>query len=128
MSDDKKYNGWTNYETWAVKLWIDNEQGSVEYWEEQAQDAYDKASADKSFTREERAALNLREILKDEYDESEQNLLDNAKAGASIWADLLNAALSEVNWYEIAQSLIEEVEKEEVTASVTSGDRYDEEI
>ena len=111
-----EYNGWTNYETWAVKLWIDNEQGSVEYWEEKAQDAYDKASADKSFTREERAALNLREILKDEYDESEQNLLDNAKAGASIWADLLNAALSEVNWYEIAQHLIEEVEKEEVPA------------
>ena len=24
------YNGWTNYETWAVKLWMDNEEGSYE--------------------------------------------------------------------------------------------------
>ena len=22
MTDDKKYNGWSNYETWAVKLWL----------------------------------------------------------------------------------------------------------
>ena len=28
MNNEKTYNGWTNYETWAVGLWIDNEQGS----------------------------------------------------------------------------------------------------
>jgi hypothetical protein len=26
---DKPYNGWSNYETWAVKLWIDNERRVV---------------------------------------------------------------------------------------------------
>ena len=25
---DKEYNGWTNYETWNVALWIDNERGT----------------------------------------------------------------------------------------------------
>ena len=24
----KKYNGWSNYETWAVNLWLDNDQYS----------------------------------------------------------------------------------------------------
>ena len=24
---DTEYNGWTNYETWNVALWIDNDQG-----------------------------------------------------------------------------------------------------
>ena len=24
------YNGWTNYETWAVALWIDNEQATYQ--------------------------------------------------------------------------------------------------
>jgi hypothetical protein len=24
------YNGWTNYETWLVKLWLDNDQWSQE--------------------------------------------------------------------------------------------------
>lgn len=28
---EKNYNGWANYETWLVKLWIDNEEGSSSY-------------------------------------------------------------------------------------------------
>ena len=37
MGDTEKgYQGWTNYETWAVNLWLGNEQGSHEYWQEQA--------------------------------------------------------------------------------------------
>lgn len=30
-----EYNGWTNYETWAVNLWIDND-GGTERWTERA--------------------------------------------------------------------------------------------
>jgi hypothetical protein len=33
-----KYNGWNTYETWAVKLWLDNEEGSYRYWTEQARE------------------------------------------------------------------------------------------
>ena len=111
------YNGWTNYETWNVKLWIDNEQGSQEFWREQAQAAYDdardtpsanaKLTGHEPFTHEERAALNLSRQLKDQFEEDAPDL------GASCWADLLNAALSEVNWQEIAVSMIGDVDKTE---------------
>jgi len=37
MAQDHKYNGWTNYETWAVKLWMDNEEPSYRYWRERAE-------------------------------------------------------------------------------------------
>ena len=47
MSDDQRYNGWTNYETWAVKLWMDNEEGFYRAWQDRTQDAWDQAE-DKS--------------------------------------------------------------------------------
>ena len=29
---DKSYNGWKNFETWVVNLWLTNEQYPYEYW------------------------------------------------------------------------------------------------
>lgn len=110
---DKTYNGWTNYETWNVKLWMDNDQGSQEYWQEQAQAAWDATDDDEDEKeRAEEAVSSLRETLKDEFEQAECDLLETAGASASMWADLLGAAMSEVNWHEIAESLMEEVEKE----------------
>jgi len=111
-----RYNGWTNYETWAVKLWIDNEQGSQEYWKEAAQTAWNR-TGDKSpnqfMDHASNARCQLAEHLQDEHSHSDEHpVLVFAAAESSVYADLLNAALSEVNWYEIADSLLEEVEKE----------------
>ena len=82
------YNGWTNYETWCVKLWMDNEEGSYRYWLEKAEEDDVDAS-------------DLAEIIQCEHEEALPNLEGFA-------ADLLNTALSEVNWVEIAESLIED--------------------
>ena len=38
MNEERKYNGWTNYETWATALWLDNERESYDYWREQARE------------------------------------------------------------------------------------------
>ena len=117
MMPDTKYNGWTNYETWAVKLWLDNDQGSCEYWADAAQELYDKSNAGgtvKSFTREENAAYDLSERLKEEIGEPDSDVVKLPDNG--LYLDLLNAALSEVNWHEIADAYITEVEKETVDA------------
>lgn len=104
----EKYNGWTNYETWNCKLWMDNDQGSQRYWAEQAQDAWDLAEADKIFSREENAAHDLREKLQEFFE-------GNMPEVQGFYADILGAALSEVNWHEIAEALIsDDVEKEPV--------------
>ena len=102
-----EHNGWTNYDTWAVNLWMSNDQGSDLYWRETAQEIYNEAQAEKSFTREERATLTLSDRLKDEHEEAQPDL------GATLWADLLGAAMSEVNWHEIAAHLIEDADKDE---------------
>ena len=86
------YNGWTNYETWNVKLWLDNEEGSQR---EVARMARRSASA-----------YDLGQALRDMVTEDAPDL------GASMYADLLGAALSEVNWLEIAEAYREDEEIE----------------
>lgn len=107
---DEKY-GWTNYETWLVALWIGNDQGSQSYWDEVAQECYDRAEAGDVFTRDEQAALDLSDCLKNEISDEGFPLPEGG-----LYADLLNGALSEVNWHEIAEHYIEDVEKEEAEA------------
>lgn len=112
MAETKTYNGWTNYETWNVALWLDNEQSSERYWRCAAQDAWDESPADDAvvrgtWTREEAAKYNLADKLKNEITDSVPDL------GASMWSDLLGAALSEVNWDEIAENWLASVDKDE---------------
>ena len=100
---DEKYNGWTNYETWAVNLWLTSEKGSDSYWREQARDQYEKAEPSKYSTKKEVALGFFSQQIKEELAEA------NPLAGeASLWADLLGGALSEVDWYEIAEAFMKE--------------------
>lgn len=115
MSDEKGYNGWTNYETWNLALWIDNEQGTQEYWRDRAEEAYRdakdtpsvnaKLTASEPFTRAERAMLALADALKDDTEE-------NSPTVVGFYADVLSAAISEVNYHEIASHWVEEVATE----------------
>lgn len=103
----KEYNGWTNYETWAVNLWMDNEESSQRYYSQMADRVWGRTCPIEVFNKSEAARFRLADIIKDEYEEGQQQMLEVAKVQASVWADLLNAALSEVNWAEIANSLLE---------------------
>jgi len=103
-----EYNGWTNYETWAVNLWLGNDEAQYRHWSQEAQSAWDDATADRTFTREENAAIALVEMLETYHDENIPSGIDG-----TVYADLLSAALSEVNWKEIADGLLESVDKEE---------------
>ena len=107
---DTKYNGWTNYETWNCALWMDNNEFDQDFWTNQAQEAYDNAEAEKSFTRAERATLDLADTMKANFeDQAEQWMPDQA----SMFADFINSSLPSVNWYEIAAHYVDSIEQDE---------------
>ena len=108
---DKKYNGWTNWETWSFNLHWDDA------FSEDAQMFYDASEANKTFTREEQAALDLAASIKET---AEQSLEDQGIYGAksNLWMqDMVNGYISEVNFYEIAKNYIDETEKESEAAT-----------
>ena len=104
-----EYNGWTNYETWNVALWIDNEQDVYNMVREWAKEAWEEAETPKYpwLTQERGAVYILAERIKELVED------ENPLGGdASMYTDLLNGALSEVDWREIATGRIEEVEED----------------
>ena len=106
--ETEKYNGWTNYETWDCKLWIDNEQSSQAYWREVAQEAKANPIENEYMTLERCIVNALADNMKEQFEEQAEAWM---KDQASFFADIFNAGLGRVNWHEIAESLIEELDE-----------------
>ncbi len=106
-----RYNGWKNYETWNVALWLDNDQGTQELTRDLAQEACEGPASENVikgiWTRAEDARFELADRIKDFVTE---NLIPDL--GASMASDLLNSAVSEVDWDEIAEHYLADIEDE----------------
>jgi len=87
---DTKYNGWANYATWRVNLEIFD---GVPFIEDFDGSTYD-------------LSIYLKEYVED-------YLIQDTKTGLAI--DYALAFISDVNWYEIAESM-ESMKEEEIAA------------
>ena len=104
---NKEYNGWYNWETWCVNLWMDNDQGSHEMWREVARESIDADEGTNWFYFEER--------LKEYLDYLQEDMQNNGIASGLAY-DLLGGAISEVNTREIAMHWVaDELENMEIT-------------
>jgi hypothetical protein len=99
---DKKYNGWTNWETWNTNLWMTNEEGW--YHEARAIVARHVTEADEEQgTPREVDAYSAGRALADWWDET-AGPVDRGSPLSDAWT----ATLYAVNWIEIAEGLGEE--------------------
>lgn len=108
--NEKRYNGWTNYETWATALWLDNDQARQHYWRDASSQCREEAPEtsqvrDGFWTMQQAARFTLADRLKEEVSDGSPLLSE-----ASLYADLLGAALQEVEWQEIATHLLENLD------------------
>lgn len=88
----EKYQGYANYETWAVKLLIDNDEPTYNRW------------------RSEARSLSSREthVLADRLKVSHTDMLAVAfrRNAPQIVKDLAIAAMDSVDWFEIAEEIM----------------------
>lgn len=108
---DTKYNGWTNYETWCVNLWLTNDADVFGRWSEEARRHLAEAPESKrvkewGYSIQQAASCALAEQLREEV-EDEASL-----SFATVYSDLLNGALAAVNWQEIAENWLDDVNSE----------------
>ena len=98
-NDERGYNGWTNYETWCVNLWIDNDEYLSGEFAEWAREELESAIEDDDDPKPS-AVYNLGERIKDYVEECQPEV-------TGMFADLLTSALQVVNWKEIAEYYID---------------------
>ncbi len=103
----ERYNGWTNYETWNWKLWLDNDHGTYLHWQDETQHICTEA------TDRDDAVDTLMERLKDDC---EVNVPESV---CGSYADMLSAAIGEINFHEIAESMIDDADYEFATEEET---------
>jgi hypothetical protein len=85
----ENYQGWTNYPTWAVALWIDNDEYMQNEVIEMASEWVDDDN--------DLATLRIREWLFDFIEDNRPDL------PPSMYSDLLGWAIEMVDLYELAE-------------------------
>lgn len=109
MSNDKTYNGWSNYETWCVNLWWSDCEATCDMMDDYAIECIQAAIEESDIENDDlnevkqSATCKLSKLMEQYLDDymEECNIPES-----SLVSDLLGAAVSEVNFYEIAKHYI----------------------
>ena len=89
---NESYCGWSNYDTWNFKLWLDNEQNTQEMVLNVVKYAY------KTFDKKYEAIYHIQTFLEN-YATENAPQLENG-----FYLDVLNASVRSVNYYQIADA------------------------
>ena len=100
---DTTYNGWKNYPTWNIRLWIDNDQYMLEHIARMAESEPEN--------------YDLSKDLEAFFDDL---ISETRAAQTGFQEDFFRYAYGQVDWYELAQSFHDEYP---YSADLTRGKR-----
>ena len=88
----ESYSGWSNYDTWNFKLWLDNDEKTQEIVLNTVKYAY------KTFDKNYEAIYHIQKFL-------EQYAIENApELQNGFYSDVLNASIRSINYHQIADA------------------------
>ena len=90
-----KYNGWTNYETWNFNLWITNEEEDYSHALELAEDSENE--------------YELSKRLEEWAEDMAEDVLTSYEYAHGFIRDMISSSVQEVNFYEVAKHLWEDI-------------------
>jgi len=91
MADnDNNYNGWKNYETWNVNLWIENDEGLYGFVRDGLESILEACDND----WENVSLTDLKELVRDAF-------------GSNKTPDGVSLMDSAIDWFEISDALLE---------------------
>jgi hypothetical protein len=102
--ENTKHNGWTNYATWRVNLEIFDGAVAEDFlvYEEDWSEDLDKVAHELASILEEHAEMAI-------YESSQAT----EQSGNGLAYDYAMAFINDVNWYEIAGSMLEDYKEEQ---------------
>lgn len=106
MSD---YNGWKNYPTWNVKLWLDNDESTVEWVKSMYAEAADNIGKGAQlrpmvFSLKEWTLFEFRDRLEDAIKRQAEMEIETP----SMFTDCLQWAIGQADFFQIAKAYQEE--------------------
>lgn len=110
MPTKKEYNGYTNYETWNCALWLDNDQGTQLMMQEKAIELVEAMDNPNDKLEIETATQDMEAFLESIVDDMQETMGFHIEA--SMFSDMLNAALREIDYYDIAESQLADALRE----------------
>jgi len=100
-----KYNGWSNYETWNFKLWLDNDEDLHNYIIGEIKKIKEIGTSHIHEVSE------VSNFLRSYIDDNVPTLKVSDKNG--FYQDILNGGLREINTHEVAESYLEDLKEDE---------------
>ena len=104
----EEYNGYANYETWCVQLWIDNDEHSHTYWNERARDAWEDAL--RTMPPDKQSFFARTQCLSVWLESTHTEDRPDIGCGGTVYVELLTHALGTVDWIEIADNILSALE------------------
>ena len=88
---ENSYNGWSNYDTWCFKLWLDNEQNTQEMILNVVKFAF-------KMDKQSNAIYYIQKFLEDYANDNAPKLVNG------FYSDVLSASIRSINYYQIADA------------------------